>query len=73
VQGIKTTIDFFFELERSRKTSPSVNAHVDILLSVMYISLSSLALNIELHTLSKGLEVSVKDYWSNYSRGCLSP
>lgn len=62
VQGIKTVMDFSFELERGRKTSPSVNVHVDTPLSVMYISLSSLALKIELYTLSEGLELTVKDY-----------
>lgn len=62
VQGIKTIMDFSFEPERGQKTSPSVNVHVDIPLSVMCIFLSGLALKIELHTLSEGLEVSVKDY-----------
>lgn len=55
-------MDFSFEPERGQKTSPSVNVHVDIPLSVMCIFLSGLALKIELHTLSEGLEVSVKDY-----------
>lgn len=62
VQGIKTIMDFSFEPEGGQKASPSMNVHVDIRLSVVYIFLSSLAPKIELHTLSKGLEVSVKDY-----------
>lgn len=62
VQGNKTIMDFSFEPERGQKTSPSVDVHVAVPLSVMCIFMSGLALKIELHTLSKGLEVSVKDY-----------
>lgn len=63
VQGIKTIMDFSSELEKAWKISPSVNVHADIPLSVMYILLSSLALKIKFYILSKGLEVSVEDYW----------
>lgn len=62
VQGIKTIMDFSFELERGQNTSPSVNARGDTPLSVLHGLLSSLALKIEPYTLSKGPEVSVKDY-----------
>lgn len=62
VQGIKTIMDFSFELERGQNTSPSVNVRGDTPLSVMYELLSSLARKTESYTLSEGLEVSVKDY-----------
>lgn len=61
MQGIKTIMDFSFGLEKGRKASPSVTVCVDIPLSVMYVSLSSLALKTEKYTLSKGLELFVKD------------
>lgn len=62
VHGIKAIMEFSFELERGQKSSPSVSALIDIPFSVVYISLNSLALKIKLYTLSKGLEVSIKEY-----------